>query len=110
MGTTLSWCRSPGQSVLYPVPYDFDFSGLVDASYARPDPRCRSRAFGSGFIAACAERLNDSADAGSNAGSARHNQSGVFGPCRISIQATEGRSEVFGRRVQGICDAKELHA
>lgn len=29
----------PGRGVLYPVPYDFDFSGLVDASYARPDPR-----------------------------------------------------------------------
>jgi len=28
-----------GRPVLYPVPYDFDFSGLVDASYARPDPR-----------------------------------------------------------------------
>lgn len=28
-----------GRPVLYPVPYDFDFAGLVDASYARPDPR-----------------------------------------------------------------------
>jgi len=29
----------PGRDVLYPVAYDFDFSGLVDAGYARPDPR-----------------------------------------------------------------------
>jgi hypothetical protein len=29
----------PGRNVLYPVPYDFDFAGVVDASYARPDPR-----------------------------------------------------------------------
>jgi len=25
--------------VLYPVPYDFDLSGLVNAPYGRPDPR-----------------------------------------------------------------------
>jgi hypothetical protein len=24
---------------IYPVPYDFDFSGLVDAPYANPDPK-----------------------------------------------------------------------
>jgi len=29
----------PGQDVLFPVAYDFDFAGLVDAAYARPDPR-----------------------------------------------------------------------
>jgi len=29
----------PGRDVLYPVAYDFDFAGLVDAAYARPDPR-----------------------------------------------------------------------
>lgn len=29
----------PGRPVLYPVAYDFDFSGLVDAGYATPDPR-----------------------------------------------------------------------
>ncbi len=28
-----------GRNLLYPVAYDFDFSGLVDAPYARPDPR-----------------------------------------------------------------------
>ena len=28
-----------GRNVLYPVAYDFDFAGLVNASYARPDPR-----------------------------------------------------------------------
>jgi len=27
------------QRVMYPVPYDFDFSGLVDAPYANPDPK-----------------------------------------------------------------------
>ena len=27
--------------VLYPVPYDFDMSGMVDAQYARPDPRLK---------------------------------------------------------------------
>lgn len=29
----------PGRNVLYPVPYDFDFAGVVNAGYARPDPR-----------------------------------------------------------------------
>lgn len=29
----------PGRDVFYPVAYDFDFSGLVDAAYAKPDPR-----------------------------------------------------------------------
>jgi hypothetical protein len=29
----------PGRDVLYPVAYDFDFAGLVNAPYARPDPR-----------------------------------------------------------------------
>jgi hypothetical protein len=29
----------PGRDVLYPVAYDFDFSGLVDAGYATPDAR-----------------------------------------------------------------------
>lgn len=29
------------QDVLYPVPYDFDWSGLVDAPYAFPDPRLK---------------------------------------------------------------------
>jgi hypothetical protein len=29
----------PGRNVLFPVAYDFDFAGLVDAGYARPDPR-----------------------------------------------------------------------
>ena len=29
--------------VLYPVPYDFDMSGMVDAQYARPDPRLEDR-------------------------------------------------------------------
>ncbi len=29
----------PGRNVLYPAPYDFDFAGLVNAAYARPDPR-----------------------------------------------------------------------
>jgi hypothetical protein len=28
-----------GRDVLYPVAYDFDFSGVVDAPYATPDPR-----------------------------------------------------------------------
>lgn len=28
-----------GRPVLYPVAYDFDFAGLVNASYASPDPR-----------------------------------------------------------------------
>jgi hypothetical protein len=27
------------QRVMYPVPYDFDFSGLVDTPYANPDPK-----------------------------------------------------------------------
>jgi hypothetical protein len=27
------------QRTTYPVPYDFDFSGLVDAPYASPDPK-----------------------------------------------------------------------
>jgi hypothetical protein len=27
------------QRTIYPVPYDFDFSGLVDAPYANPDPK-----------------------------------------------------------------------
>jgi len=29
----------PGRNVLYPVPYDFDFAGVVNAGYARPDSR-----------------------------------------------------------------------
>jgi len=39
MGHNIELVQIPGQSILYPVPYDFDFSGLVDAGYARPDPR-----------------------------------------------------------------------
>jgi hypothetical protein len=27
------------QRVIYPVPYDFDFSGLVETPYANPDPK-----------------------------------------------------------------------
>ena len=27
------------QRTIYPVPYDFDFSGLVNAPYANPDPK-----------------------------------------------------------------------
>ncbi len=32
----------PGESVI-PVPYDFDWTGLVDAPYAKPDPSLRLR-------------------------------------------------------------------
>ena len=39
MGHNVRLLQVEGRDVLYPVAYDFDFSGLVDAPYARPDPR-----------------------------------------------------------------------
>lgn len=39
MGHNVRLLQVQGRDVLYPVAYDFDFSGLVDAPYATPDPR-----------------------------------------------------------------------
>jgi hypothetical protein len=33
--------QNPEQGVFYPVTYDFDFTGIVNTVYARPDPRLR---------------------------------------------------------------------
>ena len=40
-GHNVKWFEVPGEKGLLPVPYDFDFSGLVMATYATPLPNYR---------------------------------------------------------------------